>query len=1298
MADLTNEQFDLPGEDLSQETFDLPTPKKKGLFTQAKEAIYGNPDQPPVPEGSSFAKRFEGTTGLIPKAFTPFVTLPSAPEIPDITTSKVSTFGPQVGAAAYNILVKGIAEPLMSPGGIATLGAGVAAKGVGALGRGANLGLKALSGLFLPQAVGTIKEGLEAPTTQQRLEKLVGGSLLGVGALKGLQGVAPRVRPVEPVVEAKAVPPVSPLEGLPTEELNEPLPTPWLATDTEGKYTVPAKTVRSEAKARGLDLSKEAEGEVRKQLDRKTRDEVDRVRLQQQDNPNLASDTPDFAARDPVMSNDNIELLDYLKSILEKPKEVTDLSKETFDIPQEEAGKKITEQPLEKETYATESKRPLSEEHTGISSGEDLPKNPEEVRKEESKPASDSSSLLSEGKGLVDQGIEALQGESGASISLLQRKLKIPYNDAVSLMSELEKRGVVGPDKYPKAREIIKGKGLDIKINPAAGELGGIDLSVIHEAATKLYDIIKDKAKWTEDVLNKFPADIKVLPAAKDYANTLWTKLQAGELQAPLLKSDINRLLDLGPLGRRVSKAANEAYIKYREFHGKYVDEPIRKLRHLVGGPSTPEAKRVLQYMNDIQDNGKSDIVLTPDEKAAVDVIQHPETGINPRVRAEANKRPGLHGGKTNFDYIQKGFDRRALDEITQRPESAESKRLEKVFIEDRVKRLGDSVETAKKDFEAIKKGFSKTESSSAEQFGPLDRASGKGLPPEFRSKNLFDLVTHYGDRVSRRLAYHDAIESNPQVTEALKVVGATKPWQRVFRELSGQHNLDDTVMRELLATSKAGMIGTATGLNNLVNAHYLGWPQFTWKQIATTTIKSYSGFKDNWARTYKNGINRDNFASLEFGDGGLTATLDRIRAVRNFTNKAVGKDALEKTARTVNMGMGRINTVENFEAARIGKANTTQFRWLDNYGERENWRQYLKEGRLPEDVIDRMASLFVESVQATYDSRTQTYRALGNSNLSPFLSLSRWSIDRSNRFLKETVTPLVNGDIQPALKATLLTIVGAEAVDEINKLVTKRRNTTPTFKEIAAAKDQGADVTSMYFYKLASLVSLSSAVGIYGDLFKTAFDVAYKNRPREINNPAFEMGKNILHTIFDIQEAHSKGELDAGDIPDIISHVLENNLQNWRVLQAQFSTEKQQEIDRANKNKTLRIYKQLKDEPVSDLTGGYHTNPYINKDVKKFKTSLDPAEISEAHKAILTQLATQAQSGKLTEKQLEDKLKGLKNIPYNTFPNPSEDLEGFTKYTKFLVDTVGREETTKMLQDYFKNQEVNKIKKELIP
>lgn len=56
---------------------------------------------------------------------------------------------------------------------------------------------------------------------------------------------------------------------------------------------------------------------------------------------------------------------------------------------------------------------------------------------------------------LVSQCIEIIRSEQKASVSLLQRRLKLGYTRAARMMDELERRGIVGPAKGAEPRDLI---------------------------------------------------------------------------------------------------------------------------------------------------------------------------------------------------------------------------------------------------------------------------------------------------------------------------------------------------------------------------------------------------------------------------------------------------------------------------------------------------------------------------------------------------------------------------------------------------------------------------------------------------------------------------------------------------------------------------------------------------------------------------------------------------------------------------------------------------------------------------
>jgi S-DNA-T family DNA segregation ATPase FtsK/SpoIIIE len=80
-----------------------------------------------------------------------------------------------------------------------------------------------------------------------------------------------------------------------------------------------------------------------------------------------------------------------------------------------------------------------------------------EIHKQLSKPSAntDIESGIDEDEELIQQCIEVIRSEQKASVSLMQRRLRLGYTRAARIMDELEGRGIVGPSQGAEPREIL---------------------------------------------------------------------------------------------------------------------------------------------------------------------------------------------------------------------------------------------------------------------------------------------------------------------------------------------------------------------------------------------------------------------------------------------------------------------------------------------------------------------------------------------------------------------------------------------------------------------------------------------------------------------------------------------------------------------------------------------------------------------------------------------------------------------------------------------------------------------------
>src|SRR5437588_12266077 len=60
-----------------------------------------------------------------------------------------------------------------------------------------------------------------------------------------------------------------------------------------------------------------------------------------------------------------------------------------------------------------------------------------------------------EDEDLIQQCVEVIRSEQKASVSLMQRRLRLGYTRAARIMDELENRGIVGPSKGAEPRDIL---------------------------------------------------------------------------------------------------------------------------------------------------------------------------------------------------------------------------------------------------------------------------------------------------------------------------------------------------------------------------------------------------------------------------------------------------------------------------------------------------------------------------------------------------------------------------------------------------------------------------------------------------------------------------------------------------------------------------------------------------------------------------------------------------------------------------------------------------------------------------
>ncbi len=81
---------------------------------------------------------------------------------------------------------------------------------------------------------------------------------------------------------------------------------------------------------------------------------------------------------------------------------------------------------------------------------------------------------------LYQDALDIVLGTGNASTTFLQRKLKVGYARAASLIDQLETRGIVGPAEGAKPRKILAKRGGPVTPEPESENLALVDEEEIH--------------------------------------------------------------------------------------------------------------------------------------------------------------------------------------------------------------------------------------------------------------------------------------------------------------------------------------------------------------------------------------------------------------------------------------------------------------------------------------------------------------------------------------------------------------------------------------------------------------------------------------------------------------------------------------------------------------------------------------------------------------------------------------------------------------------------------------------------
>lgn len=577
-----------------------------------------------------------------------------------------------------------------------------------------------------------------------------------------------------------------------------------------------------------------------------------------------------------------------------------------------------------------------------------------------------------------------------------------------------------------------------------------------------------------------------------------------------------------------------------------------------------------------------------------------------------------------------------------------------------------------------------------------LQRSTRGGItklePPDWSEGTLLDVMSQYLDKVSRRFAYHDALQ-NPEAEKALEPLASNNYVQGVMRDIKGMKTKGEAFRSSLGSFVRSLMLGPLTGVRDYSNNITIGMQHMDGGQVLKSYLDATVNLPKNLAESFKAGVNRENINSLEFGDEGLGKMTEFLRRGRDIVADVQGRNWLEQITRATAYGQGKSIGLDNMYQYSKGKLSKQGERFLDEFHPNKNWRAN-KSGEISPENLQQIAARYTESVQGSYDLRGLPLFVTEGS-LSQALALAKWNVEKGNNFFKHVVTPAANGDYRPLLMQTLGMFAQGLAVTKLTELITKRKDKHADISELEQASSKDKPVTSELLYKTLGLVAASGYAGIVGETAHSAMDLLYgKNKPQSYHNALSELASNLIDSISSVKYAIDEG---AGPeiVIDALGKAIEDNVQIARLAASYLNPDKIKKIDRGNKLRDLRTFNRLYDKPIPDLSDFSSDKELVNKDVKTFKRT---DNVNEAA-ALLPELIKKAVvDAKGDPDRLRSNLANLKRNSYQTMPSPETFPQSFLEYMTFLKETQGEDAARDRLMDFLRQREVNKMKNDLVP
>lgn len=618
--------------------------------------------------------------------------------------------------------------------------------------------------------------------------------------------------------------------------------------------------------------------------------------------------------------------------------------------------------------------------------------------------------------------------------------------------------------------------------------------------------------------------------------------------------------------------------------------------------------------------------------------------------------------------------------------------------------------------FKASLQGSAKAANMSHQDwFNARRKAQGTPLPPSFREADPVRNLERYFDRAATDASHYEYLERDHSILGAL---GQTHDaWgNKVSDEARAtsiaNHPEVQAALHQWTSSPRHVAEEVEEKLSSLMSAMFISGPPLEAHKIISNVVGTLASAPNPivMAKALGHAITNINKGYQHAVEGNVMK-MTAVSARRMFDGSASAAEKIQAVARGIRQVATLGDLTTKFNAAllqgmneviipsKIERANAgdiTQQKFLKNLDP-----SYVKGKEYTPEEAQGLASLASNYIHGTGDIRNLPAWMLNDSEFSGFFSLAHWSIARTNAFMRDVYEPATRGDMKPLLVGVFGAAVGGYLIKELRQDISGKKNPIPSLSEISSSSKGIEGNVPLVAYNLIAAMQYSGFGGLLSQIVKYPFDAAYKNNPQGATFPLDEIVSDVGGTIHKVQEAIANDtHINWVDLASAVSnHILTQDFQLSRIAINQgidsglITGMPAEKKGLSDKLAQLRRFDMVENLPYNDIDES--SNPYSNLEQKQFKLSQNPQEAVQMLPGLINDIIQKYHDNPDVMKQ---KLKGLKENSYETFPAPETLPISFAKYVNYLNKEEGSTAAQAAIQDYFRHKVINQAKGSLIP